>query len=963
MEGEGPAGQHAPGEAQEKLKCNSKTISDVITKIPYTNLSFLNCVFFNARSVMSKNKVDELRILVYKNNIDLAGVCETWLTPDISNAEIEIVGYRLFRRDRSNIRPGRGGGVLLYIKDNIVSNVYEDIFNFHCEALFCEINIDHNNLLVGVCYRSPTCEDIETKNLLNLIRKASAKDLVIMGDFNYPNIDWLNITSDRAGEDFLNLTFDCFLKQHVTFPTRGQNCLDLVITSDDNNVDNLELLEPLMNSDHNGLGFKLLIDCKINDSSIISNLNFNKANFDSINKYLNAIDWNEKLNNLDVGTQWSTFCETLHSSLENNVPKRIGKKQFLPKWFCRAAVIARKKKYQAWVLYRNYKTDYAYTNYKQARNKCILIYRNCKYNYERSIANNIKTDPKSFYAYVRSKNSLNDYVGPVKNKDGEMIKDKNGICCELNNYFASVFTDETSLGDLPVDINCVLTHKITTVELTEDLIFNKLKGLKPNKSAGVDALPSKLLKEVASNIARPLYLIFSNTLQTGELPEDWRKSNITPIFKSGTKSEAKNYRPISLTSHVCKVLESIIKDQVVDYLTKCNLINLSQHGFLRNRSCATNLLTYVNTVGKWLDEGSAVDTVYLDFSKAFDSVPHNRLLIKLKMHGIDGNVLNWISGWLKERKQRVVLGNEKSNWVNVLSGVPQGSVLGPLLFLIYVNDLEDNIKNLMLKFADDAKLFSKIVQYDNFLQEDLNILKEWSVKWGLKFNIDKCKIMHMGKSNPNTVYSIDNTALKVITEERDLGVVMSSDFKSSAQCIQATKTANKIVGIIKRKFTCRKLNLMLNLYKSLVRPHLEYCNSVWNPHYQKDIKLLEDVQRRFLRLIEGFEQLTYEERLQKARLTTLQTRRLRLDLIEVYKIMHGLINLDIEVFFELNRNELRGHKLKIFKPRINTDVGKYLFSYRIIECWNKLPESVVTAASLNIFKGNLDRILKEWGYT
>ncbi|CAM5109632.1 unnamed protein product [Eretmochelys imbricata] len=312
------------------------------------------------------------------------------------------------------------------------------------------------------------------------------------------------------------------------------------------------------------------------------------------------------------------------------------------------------------------------------------------------------------------------------------------------------------------------------------------------------------------------------------------------------------------------------------------------------------------------DKGDPVDIVYLDFQKAFDKVSHQRLLCKLSCHGIRGKILSWIENWLKHREQRVGINCKFSEWRGVNSGVPQGSVLGPILFNLFINDLEKGVNSEVAKFADDTKLL-KILKTKadcEELQKDLTKLSDWATKWQMKFNVDKCKVMHIGKNNPNYTYNMMGANLPMTNQERDLGVIVDSSLKTSTQCAAAVKKANMMLGIIKKVIENKMENILLPLYKSMVRPHPEYCIQMWS-HLKKDILALEKVQRRATKMIRGLEWVPYEERLKRLGLFSLEKRRLMGDMIEVYKIMSGVEKVNKEKLFTCSHNiRTRGHQMK-----------------------------------------------------
>ena len=335
---------------------------------------------------------------------------------------------------------------------------------------------------------------------------------------------------------------------------------------------------------------------------------------------------------------------------------------------------------------------------------------------------------------------------------------------------------------------------------------------------------------------------------------------------------ALNYRPISLTSVAGKILEKIIRDKLVKFLEDENIISDAQHGFRNKRSCLTNLLDFFQGIYDNWDNNTPSDVIYLDFQKAFDKVPHERLLSKLKAVGLGDNLIAWIRDWLTGRKQRVLLNGQDSEWLPVTSGVPKGAVLGLILFILYINDLGTGLSTFISKFADDTKVGGKALTTADceIIQKDLDSITQWSEKWQMPFNHDKCKVMHIGSSNSEYAYNMLGKPFNVVQEEVDLGVTISSDLKFTKNCKSACKKANQMLGFIARNFDYKTPGVMLTLYNSLVRPHLEYAVQFWSPNYNKDIELLERVQRRATKMIPSLRALPYEERLKKLSLFTLE---------------------------------------------------------------------------------------------
>lgn len=899
---------------------------------------------------------------MYDSDPDIILITESWTREDVKSAEINLEGYSMLRKDR---KTRKGGGCLLYHKNDI--SISEDHHsNSNNETIWCSLRCNSSYIKIGLCYSSPTLTREELISLHQEIKEQCEQNdrVLVCGDFNHRSINWELMHASPEGQEFLDLSQDCFLFQKVLEPTRGENILDLILTNEESMVEEVEVIEPLGKSDHNLIEFAIITEVTLIPWSK-TYLNYKRTDLKGFRRHMNQVNWENRLEGT-ASEMWEVYKDVFQKGVQLYVP--VGQRkggQPIPKWWNRHIRTLRKKRNRRWKKYRESGVYSDYEKYKRALNRVTAALRSSKKRYEKTLADGAKANPKKFFQYARSKTKSKDRVGPLKDSEGAVIQDNRIVAKTLNDYFASVFTHEDT-SRLPTP-----THKfhgeeanaLTDVTVTKDIVYQRLKAIKVDKAQGNDGMHPSLLSNLAEEISTPLAIIIERTLENEDVPEDWRQANVTPIFKKGEKSKAENYRPVSLTSQVSKTAESIIKEAIVDHITTYDTLNRTQHGFIKGRSCLTNLLTFLEEVTDMLDRKLPVDIVYLDFSKAFDKVPHKRLLEKLHAHGVRGKVWTWIKNWLSGRQQRVIIQGETSDWKPVLSGVPQGSVLGPLLFLIYIDDIDENIRSRLLKFADDTKLFGPVAtpEQAEILQQDLRQMHYWSKEWQMLFNPGKCKCLHLGFNNLNYDYFVGDNLIESTEEEKDLGVWVDVLMNFSKQCAAAVAKANGVLATIRRTITNKSPKIIIPLYKSLVRPHLEYAVQAWRPFLQRDVDNIEKVQQRALRLITGYAQLTYPQRLKKANLVSLETRRMRGDMIETFKIIKGLEGINREVMFIMRqiRSGNRGHNEKIFKQHSRLDIRKYSFSRRVVDQWNCLKPETVASETINQFKSKIEPMVNE----
>lgn len=904
----------------------------------------------------------DLSNLVCSHGASIVAITESWLDNSVLDTEILPASFVVHRKDRSETCSSRGGGLLLAVDATVASRRRPE-FEAPAEILVCELTAQTGRkLAIVLCYRPPDYNRAEfvahlERVLFNVGRVFPS--VAVIGDFNYPEINWrLPEQARGASGDFVHMMLNNGLSQVNFIPSNiHMHVLDLLFCNHIDLLSNVFKLDNCFNTDHAVLSFDLCFTVKPLPAFNRTVYNYKRANFDELSFLLghNSHMINAIISADNVNDMWLSWSTALFDAIDLHVPKvTVSVSARGPPWFDGEARHLVNKKRTSWQSAKTRNTPAAWANFRVIRNQTTALLRAKHDEFLNSLSVTCMHNPKRFWSYFKSKTKSHSIPANVCHGDVECSAPKEKA--ELfNTYFASVFTQPTHLSSPPV-LACSVKPLPVPVFTIEEVI-KVLSHLDVNSATGPSDISPIVLKRCCHALAPSLTIMFNVSIQAGCTPSDWKRANVVPIHKKGVKENVSNYRPISLLCVASKVMERCVFNHLYP-LVESSLHPL-QHGFTKGRSCATQLLKVYHQIGSVLDKGGQVDVLFLDFAKAFDCISHPLLLYKLRtFYGINDQLLSWISNYLSDRSQKVVIENSSSSSLPVLSGVPQGSILGPLLFLLFINDLPSvTSSSTTALFADDSKCFMEIRSIDDciLLQNDLDSMLSWSNDWQMVFNPDKCKILSVTRSkNPQVFnYNINGSPLEHVGFFKDLGVFIDSTLSFSTHIDQLVSKCNRVCGLVKRSVGFRApANVKIRLYKALCLSILDYCSPVWSPQVKLYIKKVEAVQRSMSKFLLNNFDISYSQRCNDLRILPLSFRREINDLLFIFKCMYGNFNVDFNEFCvrEPSTNLRSSNGILLSLNLVRTETFMHSYFNRVVHLWNILPLSIRSCTSLTSFK-------------
>ena len=984
------------------IHLNARSIFPKITELrtTYSNLKRQSSGFYvlqlNARSLLPK--MSELSELTVDCQPHLVAITETWLDKDVPDGAIVLPGFTVAARvDRAN---RRGGGVLVLARSDVRFRLREDLRKWD-ESVWLEIFLGGNGstssaqsrgsdantkaVLVGCYYRPPSSdiEDFATDLESSLDLAGSSSSVLLVGDFNAPCSSWLASDSSGPAGQLLELTTLALgLYQCVSFPTHLNangslgSLLDLVLVSDPDLVTSVEALPPLGTSDHLPVLCHLSVCSPRRSSAGRLVWCYEKADFGKLNKSLSQADWSAVFSAHSVDNAWDAWERIFLAHVRKSVPcKKVKHVKPRKPWMTASIECAIKAKHAAFRAYKRCPSDAARRDFVVHRNRVTKLLRKAERAYVSTLhrglsSSNSSAEPTNFWSFMASvtgkghRPPIPDLVSPASSRTITSASEK----AELLNSF---FVQQSSLntGNSTPDISQlpVNNESFSSLYTTPSDIHDILSKLKVKKAAGIDGITPRLLRVCAKSISSSLSVLFNRSFEEEVFPSAWKRSLVVPSFKRGDSSNPSNYRPIALLPVVGKVCERVVFNRLYRFLSP-HLVD-HQSGFRKGDGTTLQLLRLIQTWSEAIDSSCYIGAIFFDLQKAYDKVWHAGLLAKLEAAGIHGSALNWFRSYLSGRSQRTKVDGEVSGPAPVLAGVPQGAILSPLLFLVYVNDIPHTSEVNTNLFADDTSAFVSDrcpSQLARRLQSVADSLSTWFRKWFLSVNINKSSTMVFRSRGMKAVpinVSLNGSPLSQVTNLKHLGVTINEFLSWSDHVDVICRKAAKRIGLLRRLRKRLPPLAIRHLFCTSIRPSLEYASLVWSGLSSTDASRLERMQRRAARLFTKSSDLQstpldHELLLARAGLASLSTRRRAEQAVLAFKFRSGSLPCHImDTFGHWLSKPQRSASLRsssLFRLlRARKSCLKLSPLYLSLSTWNSLPPSVHTSPSPSAVKSLL----------
>lgn len=920
----------------------------------------------NIRSLKANGKMDSI-LTDLVGHFNIITLSETWLRAHDLSEGFKIPGYQgPLRKDRDFGQLGYGG-VLAWISNDFGYKRRLDLERNNIEALWLEIRLHNNKFLLCTIYRAESNTDLtfweNLQNVINDVLTEGNNTLIITGDLNAD-------PGCRHGKSFVNFVESNNFTALIEEPTRGEKILDQCITNHPSLCSTYGTLPPLVSCDHCVVYTECLFKLKHVKSYTRRMWDFKNTDFNNFREALGNFDWDTCFVSDSVDDICSKFnvslLEIAKQTIENkNVTVRPDDKP----WF--NGYLRRLKRAR----------DRAYSKYKRDKFRFNDFYRNSQTLYHSectrikseylaskydTISDRETTNVKHWWKLIS--NILNqskscESIPPIKDGDKIICDDADKADC-FNDYFVSMSSLDDSNATVP-DARRVCDHgTINDLDVSLQDVIDQLDILDTSKSYGPDLISPVFLKEGRQILAPVLLRLFRISLSQSRFPRAWKQANVIPLHKKDHKDLVSNYRPISLLSVVGKICERIVFKYIYNHFKENFLLSIFQSGFQPGKSTVTQLVEVYHLFCKAVDQGKEIRVVFLDISKAFDRVWHKGLLYKLQQCGVSGVLYRWFADYLSDRQQRVVINGQTSSWKNVTAGVPQGSVLGPILFLLYINDVVGVVRHCDIRlFADDTCLFIEVDNRENtalLIDEDLSSIHNWSIQWLINFSAPKTKsliISNKTDSQRNPSVHLNNTAISEEVSHPYLGVIFSNNLKWSTHIDKvAVKARKRLSAMQPFKFKLSRSAIQI-MYNSFVLPTMEYANILWGGSYESDLSKLEKIHIDGMRLVTGATANSNIGNLYNE--SSWQTIRQRCEdttVIMMYKIQNDIAPGYLKEIVPENQTNPRYNLRQNFEiktPFTRLESFRRSFVPTAVALWNKLNINVRQAPDLKSFKKSI----------